>query len=446
MPSITVDLGETIANLESQIARAKDQADQIVARTVAEDRDFTTDEEAALKEHQDSMTKLKARADKYRAMSASTAQEAKPMSRKEAQAAEVRMFQALERKAGRTKLVERKETSEQAERRAAFEQYVRFGERSLNDGQRELLAKTEYNLESEQRALNSTIGSAGAFTLPSDFESAIDIGMLSYSGILQSPCAFINTTSGVDITWPTVNDTSNIGFFLEDNAEASEVDPTFASVTLRAYTASSGVVWIPNTLLQDTGVPLSQIVGDFLSERLGRLLNRACTTGTGANQPQGLATFATASGVTSASSSTITYDNLVDLQHSIDPAYRAGGSVGFQFNDAILQIVRKIKDADGRPAWMPAMSASFAEGAPGLLLGNPYFINQDCAGMGAANNKVVIYGDHSKFKVRRVGGVAIARLDEMGKTRNRTGFVAFMRFDSRGVNQGLNPIRALLRA
>jgi hypothetical protein len=64
------------------------------------------------------------------------------------------------------------------------------------------------------------------------------------------------------------------------------------------------------------------------AERIGRGTNQHFTTGTGSSQPQGIVTGAT-TGVTAAGVAAITADELIDLVHSVDPAYRrsAAGEV-----------------------------------------------------------------------------------------------------------------------
>ena len=43
-------------------------------------------------------------------------------------------------------------------------------------------------------------------------------------------------------------------------------------------------------------------------------------------------------------------DQLIDLLHSVDPAYRQGNAT-FMMNDSTLAAVRKLKDGDGNYLW-----------------------------------------------------------------------------------------------
>ena len=48
-----------------------------------------------------------------------------------------------------------------------------------------------------------------------------------------------------------------------------------------------------------------------------------------------------------------TFDELIDLEHSVDPLYRAAPTCRFMFNDGVLKALRKLKDGQGRYIWQP---------------------------------------------------------------------------------------------
>src|SRR5689334_1973561 len=100
-------------------------------------------------------------------------------------------------------------------------------------------------------------------------------------------------------------------------------------------------------------------------ERFGRITNTHFTTGDGVSKPSGVMTEATL-GVTAASATEFTADEVIDLEHSVDPAYRR--SARWMMNDDSLKILKKLKDTAGRNLWM----ASPADGEPDTTLGHPY--------------------------------------------------------------------------
>src|SRR5690606_11276142 len=142
----------------------------------------------------------------------------------------------------------------------------------------------------------------------------------------------IETATGNAIPWPTLDDTSNKGSLLTENTQVNPQDLTFNTKTLNAYKYSSDLILVSNELLQDSALDVESIIRMALAERIGRILNEHFTTADGSSKPHGIVT-ASSLGVTAASQSAITADELIDLEHSVDPAYRSDPSCRFMFND-----------------------------------------------------------------------------------------------------------------
>ena len=246
------------------------------------------------------------------------------------------------------------------------------------------------------------------------------------------------TASGNDIPMPTENDTSNKGAILAENAQITEQDITFGSTTLNAYMYTSKLVRVSMQLMQDSAFDMNSFLGVKLGERIARIHNEHFTTGTGSSQPQGVATAAV-TGVTAASATAITYAEIVDLEHSLDPAYR--NNARFMMKDSTLQILKKLVDGDSRPLW----TAGVASGEQDRLLGYPYVINQD---MPAATTGLdsLLFGDFSKYMIRDVAGAGLMRLTERYADYLQVGFFAFMRSDGKLLDAGTNPIKTLQMA
>jgi HK97 family phage major capsid protein len=168
---------------------------------------------------------------------------------------------------------------------------------------------------------------------------------------------------------------------------------------------------------------------DLFGERMARTANDKLTTADGSSKPQGIAQGA-ANGKTAASISAIAPDELIDLQHSVNPAYRASPKAAFMFNDATLAVLRKLKDSENRYIWQ---APNLQTGEPGSLLGNRYWINPSMANIGA-NARSIIFGDLSKYVVRRVGNFTIFVFRERYMNNLQLGFMAFGRFDGKVVN------------
>lgn len=323
------------------------------------------------------------------------------------------------------------------EYRKAYEAWIRSGITGVTAEQRTLL-------EANFRALQTDTGAAGGYTVPDGFWAKVTETM-KYFGGARMLAEIVSTSSGNPLPWPTNDDTSNTGEILEEGSAVSEQDVTFGQKTLGAYTASSKMIRVSNLLLQDTGVDIEGFLARRAGERIGRIQNTRLTTGTGASQPQGYITAAT-TGKTTAGATAILYTELVDLIHSVDAAYRAGGNCKWSMHDLILAYVRKIKDDSGgagvgRPIWEPSVQA----GVPDLLLGYPYVINNDMASTVATTNKTMSFGDHSAgYVVRTVNGGTMSRLTERYAEYLQTAFFGYERFD--GLAQDTSAYKLLVQA
>ena len=286
----------------------------------------------------------------------------------------------------------------------------------------------------EARALAVGTDSAGGYTVPPGFVEQIETSMLAFGGMREA--AFVmRSDSGNDIEWPTVNDTGNAGALLAENSQVAEQDVTFGSKTLGAYKYTSKLVRVSLELLQDSAFNLESYLSGLLGERIARITNTHFTTGTGSSQPNGVVTAAS-NGKTGATGQTtsITYEDLVDLEHSVDPAYRRNAR--FMFHDSSLKAIKKLEDGQGRPLFLPGIAVR----EPDTILGYKYTINQDVASM-EANAKSVLFGDFSKYIIRDVQGISMMRLSERYADYFQVGFVAFSRHDGELLDAGTDPIK-----
>jgi HK97 family phage major capsid protein len=161
-----------------------------------------------------------------------------------------------------------------------------------------------------------------------------------------------------------------------------------------------------------------------LGERIARRQNNKYTIGVGTTDFQGVVVGASLGG-TFAGVAAITADELYDVQHSVDPAYRKSPKCAWMFNDTTFKLVRKLKDSQNRYLFEPALTA----GAPDMLLGKPIAINPDVASP-ATGLKTVVFGDFSKFIIRDVRNLVIRRLNERYADADQVGFIGWYRGDS----------------
>lgn len=291
----------------------------------------------------------------------------------------------------------------------------------------------------EQRALTAGVGADGGYTIPTGFVNNLEMALLQYGPMLQV-AEILRTDSGGDLPWPMENDTGNTGAQVGENTSAgSESKPTGAQTVLKAYKFTSTPIYVTEELLEDSAFDMAGVVGSMLGERIGRILNTKFTTGTGAATPRGIVT-ASSTSVTAASATAIKADEVIDLVHSVDPAYRIGAA--FMLHDSILAYLRKLKDGNGQYLWQPGMSA----GVPDRLYGYPVFINQDMDSTVAATKKTILFGQLNKYKVRQVRDIRMYRLQELGRLSDYDTFVAFIRADGNLIDAGTHPVKYLLQS
>ena len=329
----------------------------------------------------------------------------------------------------------------------AFAKYLRGGVSALDADERRVMQFVP-GTRIQNAQTETTTG--GGYVIPTGFSGLLEEAKKWFGGIAGVVDKFI-TDSGNPWPWPTVNDTVNKGRILGLNTQVTETDLVFNQVTFNAYIGSSDLVLVPLALLEDSYFDLNALVARLLGVRLGRLYNWKCTTGSGTAEPTGIVTAAVAAGSVTqfptGETTGLAYTDLVNIEHTVDPSYRFNPSTYWMFSDAVLKVIKKLVDGNGRPLWQPGIASSFREGAqvdlvaakPNIL-DHPYIINQDMA-TPAANAYSLLFGDMSAFKVRELrAGTTVMRLTERYADYLQVGYTAFQRFDSNLIDAGTHPI------
>ena len=295
-----------------------------------------------------------------------------------------------------------------------------------------------HGLQLVRNAMGTGLGSDGGFLAPEGFVPRLERALLSFAGTLQA-AEIMTTDTGADLPWPTMDDTGNSGALLgEGNAATDSVDPKTGAVVFSAFMFTSNMVRVQVSLLEDNGVQLANVLGDMLGERIGRALNPYLTVGTGGSQPMGIVTGAS-QGLQTNSATTIQFDDLKDLEASVDPAY-LGPGCGYMCHQQIFNVIKKLKDGDGRYLWQPNTQA----GMPPTLNGWPVFLNQSMDSTISSGKKTVLFGKLDQYKVRRVNGVRLKRLVERYAEYDQEGFIAFARFDGALLDPGKRAVKYLI--
>jgi HK97 family phage major capsid protein len=312
----------------------------------------------------------------------------------------------------------------QVQYRDAFRTWFVSGTEALSSEQRTVLQE----MRGTDTQVTGTPG-LGGYTIPTGFLPELVVAMKSYSGILDA-ARILNTETGAVLYIPTEDDTASVANLITETTAITVQDLTFSQKQLDAYKYATQmkVSW---ELMQDSAFNLEAEVRRAFAPRFGRAINAACTTGDGSGQPNGVV-VASALGKASASATAITFAEIMDLYHSVDPAYRNSPSTGFMMNDAILAAIKKIQlgSGDVSPLWMP----SVRDGEPDTILGKRYWINQSMHAALTTAQKVMLFGDFSYYIIRMVQNLTVLRLNERYADNGLVGFIGYMRFDGECTN------------
>jgi HK97 family phage major capsid protein len=395
-------------------AKLLKEAREIHQRSVDEKRDMTAEEEAQYNKIMAEIDSLKAKIDREERLL------------KEQQEMEERTDRMVGNGASGGDDQRSEENRKKELRELAFRAYLAGGMQNLTPEQ-----------QAEMRALSATVGNQGGYTVPEGFYNQLIEAMEAYGG-MRSVARILNTATGNKLLIPTADNTAQKGRILGESQQIQPSDPSFGQTALDAYKYTSDLILVPIELIQDSAFDIEAWVRQKIAERIFRITNEHFTVGDGIDKPNGIVNAAVV-GVTAAATNAVTPEDLIDLEHSVDPAYRNNAS--FMFHDSTLKALKKLKDAQGRFLWSPGLTV----GAPDTILGYRYTVNQDMPQMDASA-KSIIFGDLASYWIRDVMDVVIVRFNEKYMDYGQVGFTAFSRHDGDFINAGGNQIVALQHA
>lgn len=271
----------------------------------------------------------------------------------------------------------------------------------------------------ETRALGVATTSAGGYTVPNAAMGSLYEIQKAF-GNVRANANVIKTATGASMPVPTVDDTGNAGSVTsEAGTIASSTDPTFGSVSIGSYKFVSPIIKVSIELLRDSAFDLGTFLNSMLGVRLARKQNTDFTVGNGTTTAQGFITGATA-GKTAAATNAITMDEIIDLEHSVDAAYRPGAI--FMAHDLVIAALRKLKNTTTNEyAWQPSAQV----GVPAQLHGIPVFTNNDMASAFTTGQKLLAFANlQMAYLIRDIGEAQYLRSDVIYWVTQEVGFLA----------------------
>ena len=271
-------------------------------------------------------------------------------------------------------------------------------------------------------ALQVGTDSEGGYLVPDEFERTL-IEALEEENIFRQLATIITTSSG-DRKIPVVA-TKGSASWVDEEGAIPEADDAFGQVSIGAYKLAT-IIKVSEELINDSVFNLEQYIAKEFGRRIGVKEEEAFFIGDGTGKPTGIfnATGGAGVGVTTASASAITIDEIMDLFYSLKSPYRKNAV--FVTNDATVKSIRKLKDGNGQYLWQPSVTA----GQPDTILNRPLKTSAYVPGIAAAA-KTIAFGDFSYYWVADRQGRSFQRLNELYAATGQVGFKATQRVDGK---------------
>ena len=265
-----------------------------------------------------------------------------------------------------------------------------------------------------------TIGtdSEGGYLVPDEFERKL-IDALQEENFFRGLATVIKTSSG-DRKIPVVTGHGEAAW-MDENGLYPESDETFGIKSISAYKLGTAIK-ISEELLNDSIFDLEGYIAREFARRIGTKEEEAFFIGDGTSKPTGVLVDAE-DGVT-ANSVNITFDDIMDLYHSLRSPYRS--KAVWILNDSTVKALRKLKDGNQNYIWQPSLQV----GQPDTILNRPYYTTTFAPEL-KAGNKVIAFGDFSYYWIADRQGRSFKRLNELYAANGQIGFLASQRVDGK---------------
>ena len=147
-------------------------------------------------------------------------------------------------------------------------------------------------------------------------------------------------------------------------------------------------------------------------------------SGTGTNQPLGLLIASGISSTSTAASTTLAGDDVIDWIYALGTMYANQPSARILCNKTFIREIRKLKTGAGNYLWLPGL----AENVPNTILDVPYTLSDKyptgrSGGAWVGNALVATYGAFDMYWIVDSLSFEIQRVEELYAETNQTGFI-----------------------
>lgn len=269
----------------------------------------------------------------------------------------------------------------------------------------------------EARSLNTATDAKGGYLVPETFSSTIITKAKELSYIRD--LATVTISSSVE-NIPVEGDDGANGWIDEEGAYP-ESDPTIGTVQLSAW-KTGRIIKVTDEALQDTVPSIEGYVAMKFAKSTVKAEEEAFVTGDGVKKPTGVLVTAEV-GVTTASPTGISADEIINLMTSLDAAYDPNATL--MMNKNTRAAIRKLKDSTGQYLWVQGFA-----GNPDTFDGKPIRINKHMPDI-AAGTKPIAYGDFSYYHIKDRTMMTMKRLEDKYADTGHIGFRIDKRVDGK---------------
>lgn len=293
--------------------------------------------------------------------------------------------------------------------------------RASDEYKKALLQAMRTNFRQISNVLQEGIDPQGGYLVPDEYDKRL-IDILTEENVMRTLGTNITTSGEHKIN---IAATKPAAAWIEEGGTLTFGDATFDQIILDAHKLHVAIK-VTEELLYDNAFNLENYILTQFGKALSNAEEDAFINGTGVGQPLGILaeTGGAQVGVTSASSTKVTADEIINLVYSLKRPYRKNAV--FLANDVCVAELRKLKDNNGQYLWQPSLQA----GEPDRVLGykvytSPYFP------VPAAGGTAVAFGDFSYYNIGDRGTRSFAELKELFAGNGMIGFVAKERVDGK---------------
>ncbi len=269
-----------------------------------------------------------------------------------------------------------------------------------------------------QKALRRGSAGSGSFLVPDTFEKKI-VKALTDKSLLRKLGTVMKTNATMKI--PTVV-AEGQATWVPENEPVQFSDTVYGEIVLGAYKLAHKVI-VSDEMLEDAEFDVEDYIRQLFVESVSAAEELALFIGDGNGKPTGLL-HQTSVGWVSEKAGDITYDDILNLIHSVKSPYRKN-AVLVMSEDAITKLL-SIIHYHGNSPW----DVSLKDGTSKTLFGYPVYTTNYLDRV-LPGTKPVLFGDFSYFWIGERGKRSVKRLVERYADTGQVAYITSERIDAK---------------